>query len=403
MELRDQRFLCLASHEKGHDFLRECTELGVKTTLLTLESLRETWPNGISDDLIAIPEDLTREQLINTVSYEAREQRFDRVIALDEADQQSAAALREHMCLPGLNLSTAAQYTDRLAMRTSAQDMGLLVAPFCRVLNYDDLRSFMEREPSPWLLKPRVESSGFSIRHMADSEQVWSALEELGDKQSHFLLEKFIPGDIFHVDSILHLGRIVFSVVHQNGRPPMQVRRDGGVFTTRTVDRASRDWLELSALNASLVPNLGMKSGLTQSRFVRSHENGEYYFLEISARVGAPHVVDIVEAASAINLWREWARLEVAGLRRESYSEPKYRELYAGSVICNAELEEPDTSQFDAPEVVKHMKESHLAGLIVRSAMHMRIKSLLEQYSAEFAEKFLKGKNDEQHSVQPTA
>ncbi len=402
MESLDQRFLCLASHEKGHDFLRECAELGVKTTLLTLESLREVWPNKIADDLITIPEGLTREQLINTVSYKAREQRFDRVVALDEADQESAAALREHMCLPGLNLSTAAQYTDRLAMRTSVQDMGLHVAPFCRILNYDEIRSFMEFEPSPWLLKPRVERAGLGIRHMADSAQVWSTLEELGDRQSHFVLEKFIPGDVFHIDSILHLGRVVFSVVHQNSRPTMKSSGQGGILTTRTVDRASRDWLELSALNASLAPNLGMKYGLTQARFIRSHENGEYYFLEVSARVGAPHVVELVEAATAINLWREWARLEAANLRGDRYGEPKYRELYAGSVLCSTKVEDPDTSQFDAPEVVKHLKRSQETGIIVRSAMHLRIKTLVEQYGAEFADKFLEN-NDEEHTVQPTA
>ncbi|MDE3199396.1 MAG: ATPase [Acidobacteriota bacterium] len=402
MESGDQRFLCLASREKGHDFLRECAELGVKTTLLTLESLRETWPSGISDDLICIPENLTRQQLINTVSYKAREQRFDRVIALDEADQESAAALREHMCLPGLNLSTAAQYSDRLAMRTSAQEMGLRVTPFCRVLNYDEVRSFIEQVPAPWLLKPRTPVVGRSLRHIDDSGQLWSALEELGDLQSHFVLEKFIPGDIFHVDAILHHGRVVFSIVHQNGRPPMQERPDGGILTTRTVDRASRDWLELSALNSSLVPNLGMKYGLTQARFVRSQEDGEYYFLEIAARVGSLHVVDLIEAATTVNLWHEWARLEVANLRNDHYAEPKYRELYAGSILCNAVLEENDINQFKAPEIVKHFCRSREAGLIIRSAVHLRIKDLIDQYGPEFSTKFIVGRQDG-HVAQPVA
>lgn len=390
MEQRGERFLCIASYEKGHDFLRQCAELGVKVTLLTVEKLRDAeWPKEAIDEITAMPEGLTLEQIINTVSYLARTKRFDRVIALDEFDQESGAALREHMRLPGLDISTATRYRDKLAMRFSARDMGFRVPDFCRVLNYDEVREFLDRVPGPWLLKPRAEASALGIRRIEQPDQLWPQLDELGDRQSRFLLEKFVPGDIFHVDSIIHLGRVVFSVVHQYGRPPMEVMHEGGVFTTRTVDRASRDWLELSAINASLAPGLGMKSGVTHAEFIRSHENGEYYFLEIAARVGGAFIADLVEAAAAVNLWREWAKLEVADLFGELYQEPKYRELYAGSVLCLANTEEPDTSSFDAPEVIKHVKKSHHAGLIVRSAMHLRVKSLLDQYSAEFAGRFL--------------
>jgi len=42
----------------------------------------------------------------------------------------------------------------------------------------------------------------------------------------------------------------------------MQVMHEGGVFTTRTVDRNSRDWGELTALNAALAPSLGMVRGV---------------------------------------------------------------------------------------------------------------------------------------------
>ncbi|HEX7728428.1 MAG TPA: ATP-grasp domain-containing protein [Terracidiphilus sp.] len=390
MAQQEQRFLCIASYEKGHDFLRQCAEMGVKITLLTVEKLREAeWPKEAIDELVTMPADLTHEQLVNTVSYRAREKRFDRIVALDEFDQEAGAMLREHMRLPGLDLSTATKYRDKLAMRTSASQMEFRVPPFCRVLNYAELREYMETVPGPWLLKPRAEASALGIRKIETPDDLWRNLDELGDRQSRFLLEKFVHGDIFHVDSIISLGRVVFSVVHQYGKPPMQVMHEGGVFTTRTVDRASRDWLELTAINASLAPGLGMMRGVTHAEFIRSREDGEYYFLEIAARVGGAFIADLVEAAAAVNLWREWAKLEVADLRGEIYAEPKYRELYAGSVLCLATTEEPDTSGFDAPEVVKHIKKSHHAGLIVRSAMHTRVKSLLEQYANEFAEKFL--------------
>ena len=385
-----QRLLCIASYEKGQDFLRQCAELGVKPTLLTVEKLRDAdWPRDALDDVTTVPAELSREQILNTVSWMARGRRFDRVVALDEFDQETAALVREHMRLPGMNLSTANRYRDKLAMRTSARQMGFLVPEFCGVFFYDDLRDYMERVPAPWLLKPRAEASALGIRKIEDPEMLWRTLDQLGDEQSRFLLEQFVPGDIFHVDSIVSKSKVVFSVAHQYGRPPMQVMHEGGVFTTRTVDRASGDWKNLTELNEKLAPSLGMVRGVTHAEYIRAHADGRFHFLEIAARVGGAFIADLVETATGINLWREWAKLEVADLRGEPYVLPQLRSDYAGSVLCLAKTAEPDTSSFDAPEIVVRLKKHHHAGLIVRSPQPGRVAELLEQYSAAFAEKFM--------------
>ena len=364
--------------------------MGVRPTLLTLDKLRDAaWPREVLEELVTIPSGLSREQILNTVSWMARGRRFDRIAALDEFDLETAAQIREHMRIPGMGITTATYYRDKLAMRTSAQESGFLVPEYCRVLNYDELRAYMDHVPPPWLLKPRSEASSLGIRKIEEPEQLWRALDDLGDRQSHFLLEQFVPGDIFHVDSIVSERNVVFSVVHQYGRPPMQVMHEGGVFTTRTVDRASRDWMELTALNASLAPSLGMVRGITHAEYIRAHGDGRYYFLEIAARVGGAFIADLVRVSTGVNLWREWARLEVGRLRGETYVLPEFFESYAGSVLCLAKTAEPDTSAFDDPEIVVRVKKHHHAGLIVRSDKPERVKQLLERYSGEFARRFL--------------
>jgi biotin carboxylase len=384
------RILCISSYEKGQDFMRQCAEMGMKPTLLTVDKLRDAdWPREALEEVVTMPDDLTREQILNTVSWMMRGRRFDRVVALDEFDQETAAAIREHTRIPGLGISVAACYRDKLAMRTHARSMGFLVPEFCPVLNYDDLREYMARVPAPWLLKPRAEASALGIRKIHEPEELWRALDMLGDEQSHFLLEQFVPGDIFHVDSIVSESRVVFAAVHQYGRPPMQVMHEGGVFTTRTVDRSSRDSQQLTALNARLAPSLGMVRGVTHGEYIRAHADGRYYFLEIAARVGGAFISDLVEAATGVNLWREWARLEVADMRGEGYVLPEITSDYAGSVLCLAKTAEPDTTGFDAPEIVVRMKKHHHAGLIVRSQKPDRVTELLEQYADEFAQRFL--------------
>ncbi|MGD0630229.1 MAG: ATP-grasp domain-containing protein [Terracidiphilus sp.] len=385
-----ERILCIASYEKGQDFMRQCAEMGVKPTLLTVDKLRDAdWPREALEDIVTTPPDLTIEQILNTVSWMARSKRFDRIVALDEFDLETAAQIREHMRIRGMGVTASAYYRDKLAMRIGALDAGFLVPEFCRVLNYDELRAYMNHVPAPWLLKPRSEASALGIRKIHEPEQLWRALDELGDRQSRFLLEQFVPGDIFHVDSIVSEGKVVFAVAHQYGRPPMQVMHEGGVFTTRTVDRGSSDWADLTALNARLAPALGMIRGVTHGEYIKAHADGRFYFLEIAARVGGAFIADLVEASTGVNLWREWARLEVMNLRAESYTLPATQEGYSGSVICLSQTAEPDTSGFDAAEIVHRMKKHHHAGLIVKSDDPERVRELLEEYSSEFARRFL--------------
>jgi biotin carboxylase len=387
---RQERFLCIASYEKGQDFLRQCAEMGVKPTLLTVEKLRDAdWPREAVEDIATMPANLTREQTLNTVSWMARGRRFDRIIALDEFDLESAAAIREHMRLPGMGITTSAYYRDKLAMRTAARESGFTVPAFCPVFNYDELREYMVHVPGPWLLKPRSEASALGIRKIAEPEQLWRNLDELGDRQSYFLLEQFVPGDIFHVDSIVSGGKVIFSVAHQYGKPPMQVMHEGGVFTTRTVDRGSADWNQLTDFNAKLAPSMGMTRGVTHAEYIKAHADGRFYFLEIAARVGGAFISDLVATSSGVNLWREWARLEVYALRGETYTLPQTHEDYAGSVLCLAQTAQPDTSAFIAPEIVYRMKKHHHAGLIVRSTDPERVRKLIEEYADEFARRFL--------------
>ena len=390
MPEQTERFLCLASYEKGSDFIKKCAELGVKCTLLTLDKLRDAdWPREAIEDFTTMPSGLTRDQILNTVSWMSRGRRFDRVIALDEFDLETAAQVREHLRIRGMGVTATAYYRDKLAMRIGAQESGFLVPEFCRVLNYDELRAYMDHVPGPWLLKPRAEASALGIRKIENPEQLWRALDDLGDRQSFFLMEQFVPGDIFHVDSVVSEGKVVFSVAHQYGRPPMQVMHEGGVFTTRTVDRTSSDWAALTALNSNLAPSLGMVRGVTHAEYIKAHADGRFYFLEIAARVGGAFISDLVQASTGVNLWREWARLEVANLRGEAYVLPPTFESYAGSVLCLAQTAEPDTAAFDAPEIVYRMKKHHHAGLIVKSEDPNRVRELLEEYSNEFARRFL--------------
>ncbi len=384
------RIFCISTYEKGQAFLQECAALGCRVVLLTVDKLRNAdWPKAILEDFHTMPAELTLEQVTNTVTYLARSKRFDRIVALDEFDMETVAHLREHMRIPGMSRPLTAHFRDKLVMREQAQQAGALVPDFTRVLVHSELHEWMQRVPAPWVLKPRSEASAIGIKKMHSPDDVGRALEHLGDRQSFYLLERFVPGDIFHVDSIVSEGQVVFASVSGYGKPPMQVMHEGGVFTTRILDRDSDETRQLTAINAQLMPAMGMIRGVNHAEYIRGREDGRFYFLEAAARVGGAFIADVVELATGVNLWREWARIEVANLRGESYRAPQPHALYAGSVLCLAKTSDPDTAMFSAPEIVLRLKKHHHAGLIVRSGDPERVRVLLEEYAQRFANEYL--------------
>ena len=154
-----------------------------------------------------------------------------------------AAMIREHLRIPGMGTTTARLFRDKLAMRVKAFEAGIRVPDFVHVLNYDEIRGYMETVPAPWVLKPRSDVSAVGIQKLHDSELVWRAIDALDarpvvtERSTHYLLERFVPGDVFHVDSLVENGEVIFTGVNRYWRPPMEVAHKGGVFLTNTVRR----------------------------------------------------------------------------------------------------------------------------------------------------------------------
>jgi biotin carboxylase len=388
-DVRPLSILCVSSYEKGQEFLRTCKSLGCRVLLLTVEKLRNgDWPREVIDDIFFMPEELPLQHLIYTVSYLARSQPIDRIVALDEFDMESVSALREHMRIPGMGLTTVRYFRDKLAMRARAQEVGIPVPEFAHVLNYDNLRGFMSRIPGPWLLKPRSQASGIGMKKIHFSDELWPWLDQLGDQQSFYLLEQFIPGSVYHVDSVVSEREIVFAEPHAYGSPPLDVSHQGGVFTTSTLPREAADTKALLEANREVIEGLGGVRGVTHAEFLRSHADGKFYFLEIAARVGGAYISDVVEASSGLNLWREWARLEI-GAGKQPYTPPPTRNDHAGVIVCLARQEHPETSSYNDPEITYRVTKYHHAGFVVKSPSHNRVQHLLNTYAARFQSDFL--------------
>jgi len=415
--------ICLATYFKGGDFIRECKQLGCQVVLITKEKmLHEDWPRECIDNLVAVPNDADALLFIDLVAFLSRETKPDRVIALEEFDVMTAALIREHFCLPGMNSSSARTFRDKLRMAEAAKATGVVVPDFVPLLHPADISEFIERVPPPWILKPRSDVSAIGIRKVQQAEDVWRIVDELNqrdglrERASYYLLAQFIKGEVFHVDSIVNNGRVVFAGANRYGRPPLEVAHQGGAYISRSVPHGLADEKKLFETNRRLLKALGHERGAAHAEFIKSDADGQFYFLEVAARVGGAYIAEVLEAATGLNLWREWAKIEVAdavasrqqqtagagknGRHEQSAAAGKsvasktgklkqLRTEYAGIVLSLAKQEQPDTSAYDDPEIVYRAKKRHHAGLIVRSKKLERVEELLASYATRFAEDFV--------------
>lgn len=383
--------LCIASYHKGFEFLREAKRQGCRVLLVTSASLREAeWPRESIDDILYMQDDKKRwklEDLILGVSHLARRVALDRIVPLDDFDLEKASALREHLRIPGMGETTTRHFRDKLAMRVKAQEAGLPVPAFVHVLNDDRIREFCSRVSPPWFLKPRHQAGAIGIRKINGMNELWAVTEALGDDRSYFLLEEFVAGDVCHVDSIVYERQILAAVPSQYGTPPFDVSHSGGVFTTRLMDRATGETKGVLSLNARLLAALGLVRGVSHSEYIRGTD-GRLVFLETSARVGGAHIAELVEAATGVNMWAEWAKVEIAG-GKAPYMPPRLRSDYAGLLVSLARQESPDLSAYTDPEVVWRLQKPHHAGLIVRSPSLRRVDELVATYSERFQQDFV--------------
>lgn len=382
-------FLCLADEFKGADFLRELKALGCTVFLLTNESLRdEAWPREALDDLLLMPHIGRQPDVTNAVSYLARQHRFDRIVALDDFDVLTTADLREHLRLPGMGHSTARRLRDKLAMRVAARSLGVPVPAFTGLFHDESVNLFLTQIEPPWMLKPRLEAGAVGIKKLDTPDAVWAQLHSMGDQRSHYLLEQFVPGQVFHVDSLLNHGNLIFQAANRYGQPPFDVAQGGGVFRTQTLPPDTDEAQQLLALNAKVVPGLGLRHGVAHTEFIRAAD-GQFCFLEIGARVAGANIPEMLAAARGLNLWQAWARMEVADFYRQPYQLPPLQDMQAGLLICLARQEWPDLHSFDAPEVVWRLNKAHHAGLVVAGPDAARIDALLDTYAHRLQTEFM--------------
>ena len=274
-------------------------------------------------------------------------------------------------------------------MRVKAQDDGLPVPAFVHVLNEERIREFCRARAAA--LVPQAAAPGGRHRHPQDRRRrraVGGRPTRWATSASYFLLEEFVAGDVFHVDSIVYEREVLAAVAE-----PLRHAAVRRVARRRRVHDAA-DGTRTRARRASCCDAQRAGAGVARAgarrvaQRVHPRRDGRLVFLETSARVGGAHIAELIEAATGINMWAEWAKIEVAG-GKAPYAVPPMRSDYAGLIVSLARQERPTSSAYTDPEIVWRLQKPNHAGLIVRSPSLARVDELLASYAERFTQDFV--------------
>ncbi|MDE0559598.1 ATP-grasp domain-containing protein [Algoriphagus sp. NF] len=392
MDTSGKTFLCISNYFKGNAFLISLKKQGNRVFLVTSENLKEhPWAFEYIDEVFYMPgQDLDWDLnlLLQGVGGLMKENKIDAIVALDDYDVEKATFLRENLRISGMGQTTGRYFRDKLAMRIKAQDAGINVPAFSPLFNDEDINQYADHIPAPWVLKPRSEASAHGIIKVHNKEELWKHIHELGDNRLYYLVEQFKPGDVYHADGLMLDGKNIFLTVSKYLATPMEISQGGGIFRSANLEYGSADEKAIKKVNKDIMKAFGLKSGATHTEFIKCHEDGEIYFLETSSRVGGAHLAEMVEAATSINLWTEWAKIEDSLARGKEYKLPKSVKQYAGIVLTLSKFQNPDLSSFDDPEVYFRVPLEYHAGLIVRSKNRDKVLALMDDYADRLTRDF---------------
>lgn len=381
-------FLCIASYFKGNRFMQALKQCGARVFLLTSKKHEDkAWPRESLDDIFYMESDERNhwkmEDVIKGLAFLMRREKIDRIVALDDFDVEKAALLREEFRIPGMGQTTSRYFRDKLAMRLKARSAGIPVPAFTPIFNDELVNNFVRDTSGPWMLKPRGEASATGIKKIENAEQLWNQIHDLGEDRHLYLLERFLKGQVYHMDSIVQDGMVLFCRCSQYLAPPFEVAHGGGIFRSVTLEPGDEENRALLRLNEDILSGFNLRSSAAHTEALKNEEDGKFYFIETSARVGGAHLAEMVEFATGISLWDEWAKVEYSAALNQPYLLHSWDPGHAGILISLARHKTQDYSRISDPEIVWTMTEmDHHFGCIVKSHDRRRIIELLDRYTA---------------------
>lgn len=239
-----------------------------------------------------------------------RNHRIDRVIAVHERAVLLAAELRTKFSVPGMDHATAARFRDKVVMKEAVRASGTASVPgFAALDRVEDLEN-VDWSTGRKVIKSRLGLAAKDLYMVDTLEEARQLVAGLDLSGSRYELEDFVTGQIFHCDSVVKDGKILFSSVGRYLADPAGYA-PGGIFGTVLVQDGSLH-RRITELNVSVLDGLGLKDGTTHLELFHTPDD-ELVFCEVAGRPPGGIIPPVIQWQYGFNIVETQIRLD-AGL-----------------------------------------------------------------------------------------
>ncbi|WP_235668342.1 ATP-grasp domain-containing protein [Pseudomonas coronafaciens] len=230
-----------------------------------------------------------------------------RVVALNEGDLLSAAAIRERWAIPGDSVAWIERFRDKLTMfNVAGQQSAITVLPAVAAEDSEAVCQLLAEHGYPLVLKPRSGTASRGVRILRKASDL-ALLQE--PQLEPMMVQVFCAAPILHVDGwwdgkqvvVLTASRYVNSCADFGPDSPLgSIELEAGAEELRIASRVA-ELLAAFAAQRGIVFHLELFD-----------DGDDLYFLEIGARVGGAEIPF---------LWREVRDIDLVGIAWELQTE----------------------------------------------------------------------------------
>lgn len=229
---------------------------------------------------------------------------FNHIISVSEFDVIRSAKLREVLNIPGQHYLSADAYRNKLFMKELLKNSSINVPEFSAVISRENVDEFIKLNDFPVVIKPIYGTGSQSTFIINKKKDVDDFFKYNNDQISNFEIEKFIDGDMFHVDGVILNNEIKYSFVSKYYTGCLEFKKNNPV-SSYLLDNDNPLNQELKKQVREIINRLPKidNSSFHVEFFVT--KSNEMYFCEIASRTGGGEIGKSIEYASGILLNRE--------------------------------------------------------------------------------------------------
>ena len=258
----------------------------------------------LKDEAISAFADIVEFDKNNSISQQF-EKRYAhgeevKVISMSEDMLLEVALIRDKFNITGMNYRDTLLFRDKYKMKKHLSNYNIPMSPF---LAYDKNKNFeyyADHLKLPFVLKPRLDCGSYGFCKINCEDKYNEAQSLLKKIDTEYIAERFIKGELFHCESIVDDGAIVFSKIGRYSCPNAEFKKLKPLFSSFIEDE-DEIAVKFKKLNKNVLDAMPLSNGITHHEAFLNSE-GNLVFLEIAARTPGALFVPQYEKQFGINL-----------------------------------------------------------------------------------------------------